>query len=70
MKKAKRKPMATRWRAERLLQNVLGRLIEQNRGGLRFVRTFDEAGVMTTDRGLVVEFVDGTQVQITIVRSR
>ena len=38
--------------------------------GVRDVRTFDEAGVLTTDKGLVVECDNGTEYQLTIVRSR
>jgi hypothetical protein len=34
------------------------------------VRTFEEAGVPSEDRGLVVTMSDGTEYQITIVRSR
>jgi len=34
------------------------------------VATFDEEGVLTTDKGLIVEFEDGTAFQVTIVRSR
>ena len=34
------------------------------------VRTYREAGVLTTDRGLVIECADGAELQITIVHSR
>ena len=34
------------------------------------VRTFDEEGVLTTDAGLVITAKDGSEFQITIVRSR
>jgi hypothetical protein len=34
------------------------------------VRTFDEAGVPSEDRGLVVTMTDGSEFQITIVRSQ
>ena len=34
------------------------------------VATYAEEGVLTTDKGLIVEFEDGTAFQITIVRSR
>ena len=34
------------------------------------VRTFDEAGVMTRDAGLVITTADGDEFQLTIVQSR
>jgi len=34
------------------------------------VVTFRDAGVLTYDRGLVVRMVDGSEFQLTIVRSR
>ena len=37
---------------------------------IRRVSTFAHAGLLTRDRGVVVEFVDGTEVQMTFVVSR
>ena len=34
------------------------------------IRTFEEAGIMTYNKGLVIELPDGTEFQLTIVRSR
>ena len=34
------------------------------------VRTFEQAGVMTYNKGLVIEMPDGTEFQLTIVQSR
>ena len=34
------------------------------------VSTFDEAGVMTSDAGLVITTADGSEFQLTIVQSR
>ena len=34
------------------------------------VRTYEEAGVMTYDKGLVISLPDGTEYQITIIQSR
>ena len=34
------------------------------------VQTFDEAGVMTRDAGLVITLPDGTEFQLTIVQIR
>jgi len=33
-------------------------------------RTFEDAGVMTNNKGLVITLPDGTEYQLTIVRSR
>ena len=38
--------------------------------GIREVETFKDAEIMTTNAGLVVTMDDGTEFQITIVRSR
>ena len=35
-----------------------------------FQRTFEEAGVMTMDEGLVIRDTDGNEFQITVVQSR
>lgn len=34
------------------------------------IRTFEDAGVLTTDRGLVLRLSNGQEFQITIVQSR
>ncbi len=39
-------------------------------GGVENVRTFEEAGVLTQNAGLVIETADGSEWQVTIVRSR
>ena len=38
--------------------------------GIREVITFTEAGVLTNNAGLVVRMDDGSEYQITVVRSR
>jgi hypothetical protein len=38
--------------------------------GIKSVRTYEEAMILTHNRGLVVNLVDGTQFQVTIVQSR
>ena len=54
-----------------LLQAVLRDDLEvEPRYYITSVRTFEEAGVPSGDRGLVVTMSDGTEYQITIVRSR
>jgi len=37
---------------------------------VRRVQTFEDAGMLTRDRGLVVTMTDGTEFQITIVQSK
>lgn len=39
-------------------------------GNVKSVSTFDEAGVLTRNKGLVVRMGDGSEFQITIVQSR
>ena len=38
--------------------------------GIRSVATFDDAGVLTMNKGLVVTMDDGAEFQLTIVQSR
>ena len=38
--------------------------------GIEGVATFEEAGVLTMNRGLVVTMDDGAEFQLTVVRSR
>ena len=38
--------------------------------GIERVSTFDEAGVLTRDAGLVITTKDGSEFQLTIVQSR
>lgn len=37
---------------------------------LEGIRTFLEAGVMTQDAGLVIQMADGSEFQVTIVKSK
>jgi hypothetical protein len=37
--------------------------------GVEMVRTFDEAGILTYNKGLVLRMKDGSEFQITVVRS-
>lgn len=37
---------------------------------IRAVDTYEEAGILTSDRGLVVRFEDGSEIQVTLVLSR
>ena len=56
---------------ERRLQHVLEHVDEDEEsviGGCR-VTTFSDAGLLTRDRGLVVTLADGSEFQVTIVRS-
>lgn len=37
---------------------------------IRSVRTYQEAGVLTRDQGLLVQMNDGSEMQITVIRSK
>lgn len=37
---------------------------------IRRIETNEEAGIMTTDRGLVIRFDDGSEIQLTLVQSK
>lgn len=52
---------------ERRLANLLTRALERSGG---HVTTFAEAGVLTTNKGLVVTLGGGQEFQVTIVQSR
>lgn len=57
-------------------ENWLADAIEAHRAeegpgdSIRRVETTVEAGVLTRDRGLVIRFNDGSEIQITFVQSR
>jgi hypothetical protein len=63
-----------------IMQDVLLEIISEgetdylNRDGeqieIKGIHTFEFAGLMTRDRGLVVKLKDGSEFQITIVKSR
>jgi len=38
--------------------------------GIRQIATYDDVGMLTTDKGLVIECDDGTEFQVSIVRSK
>lgn len=38
--------------------------------GIRQIATYEDVGMMTTDKGFVVECDDGTEFQVSIVRSK
>lgn len=38
--------------------------------GVRRIATYDDVGMLTRDRGLVIESDDGAEFQVTIVESR
>lgn len=55
---------------EKEVQDLLQMLLEEELSEGARVRSFEEAGVLTRDAGLVVRLPDGSEFQITIVRSR
>lgn len=62
-----RKKRWTESRVERLLANVLTIVLEKRGGG--DVRTFEDAAILTSNKGLVVKTPDGSEFQLTIVDS-
>ena len=59
----------------RQFENWLAEAIEAQRADededpIRSVETYADAEVLTRDNGLVVRFVDGSEIQITLVLSR
>jgi len=38
--------------------------------GIARVQTFEEVGLLTRNHGLIVRMADGTELQLTVVRSR
>lgn len=53
-------------------QDIEGLLIERlsDQDDARGITTFEDAGVMTRNKGVVLRMEDGSEFQITIVRSR
>ena len=45
-------------------------LLDDESGEVRNVESFETAGLMTSNEGLVVHMDDGTEFQLTIVQSR
>ncbi len=56
--------------AEFLQEQVELALEDDDAPGVRRMETFEEAGVLTSDAGFVISLDDGTQHQVTVVRSR
>ena len=53
------------------MENMLSELLNDDaEEEVRRVRTFEEEGLLTENRGLVLRMVDGSEFQITIVKSR
>ena len=55
------------------LENILIDALEyyqEEEGAKIKTRTYEDVGMLTTDRGLVVRLPDGSEFQITIVQSR
>ena len=61
--------MKTAKTTERKIEHALQRILS-NAGPVRRVETYDDAGVLTTDSGLVVKTRDNREFQITIIRTR
>lgn len=61
--------------SEQEIQDELGLMLEavaiaNDCEAVDSVETFEEAGVMTSNKGLVIRTADGSEFQLTIVKSR
>ena len=57
--------------AEELLEDVLDEaVLEGKLPELARIETFEDAGVLTMSRGLVLHMADGSEFQLMLVRSR
>ena len=54
---------------EVLLADAIWEEVEEREGQSVDIRSFEEAGILTYNKGLVVRLKDGTEFQLTIVRS-
>jgi len=57
-------------RNEKRMERRLRAMLERKTQVVRSVSTFEEAGVLTNNRGLVVKLADGTRFQITVTEDR
>ena len=57
---------------EEMLRDAIevGEFTADDRDGFLSVRTYELAGIMTSNRGLVLRMQDGSEFQISIVQSR
>jgi hypothetical protein len=55
---------------EQAFVGLLDELADYDEGGISRVNSFADAGVLTSDAGLVLRYSDGTEFQIHIVQSR
>lgn len=54
-----------------LLREVLAETEETDEGQeVKYTSTFSDAGLMTSNDGLVVRLADGSEFQVTVVKSR
>lgn len=54
---------------EKMMEECIADAIYEN-DDIALARTFEEAGMLTSNHGLVVRTTDGSEFQITIVQSR
>jgi len=62
--------MHTAKRFETILASAIANTDEMRERKILRIESYEEAGVLTTDPGLVVTMDDGTEFQLTIVLSR
>lgn len=49
---------------------LLSDIVYDEMEGVRNVKTFDEAGLLTRNKGIVINLTDGSEFQITIIKSK
>ena len=54
---------------ERMFEEFMQEILA-DQDQIRSIMTFEEAGMLTNDKGLVVRTSDGSEFQITIVKSK
>jgi len=59
--------MMNAWNMQTVIEDALRDLEASD---FRSIRTYEEAGVLTKDHGLIVTTVDGSEFQITIVKRK
>ncbi len=63
--------MASETKFEGLIRNQLEfQDLEEDGLGVKEIASFEDAGILTNNRGLVISLTDGSEFQLTIVRSK
>ncbi len=61
------------YKMQDLLENALwgmGEIVLEDEERIRSIRSFEEVMLLTSNKGLVVQLVDGSEFQVTIVQTK